>query len=420
MANNISNTPQISDQNLVKSTGKSRQKKFFLLFLGLLINITTMTFGRFAYTLILPDMMRVLELTNTQMGMFGTGIVLGYLTSSVLSGRMAQRTGETIPIQISIFISSVSLFSLGFLKNNYILFTAFFGIGAGASGSYIPMVGILNREFRSRGRVFGFVMGGTGIGTMFCGYFIPIILSNSIQNGYRIAWITLAGINILPLILSFPLMKNYKKRKINNKFNTGVDNPSDTDKNYTKNKALALTIIVYFILGFSYIIYATFFGGYAINEVGFSRKLTGAMWSLFGINTIYSGILWGYLADRFNKVKIAIAVNAILAVSIFMIIPANSIPLFFSSTFLFGIAFMGFIVVITHLISSEVHEEEMAKVFGVGTFIHGSGQVIATFISGYLKDLSGTFRVPFGVSAFLLIIAIIILINLLKYFKNNT
>jgi len=393
------------------------RKRAALLIISFIINLTTMTFGRFSYTLIFSDMMRVLGESNTQMGIFGAAIVFGYLTNSILSGRLASRIGSGLTIQSSVLLGSISLFCLGIFKNNLLLLISFFGIGAGASGSYIPMIGILNSEFRERGKVFGISMGGAGLGTMFCGYFIPLILNLSLERGYSYAWITLGGINLLTFALTIIMLKGYRKTLEKTELSADPDNHGHP---YIKNRDLLITVAVYFILGFSYIIYVTFFGSYAIDEMGFSRKITGAMWSLFGINTIYSGFLWGYFADRFNKIKIAIIINVLLVSSIAMIIPVQLITIFFISTFLFGLAFAGFVIVITYQISSEVSEADMARVFGVATFFHGAGQVISNFISGFIKDLTGTYRVPFGLSSILLVISLILLVSLLKHSKNKS
>ena len=177
------------------------RKRAALLIISFIINLTTMTFGRFSYTLIFSDMMRVLGESNTQMGIFGAAIVFGYLTNSILSGRLASRIGSGLTIQSSVLLGSISLFCLGIFKNNLLLLISFFGIGAGASGSYIPMIGILNSEFRERGKVFGISMGGAGLGTMFCGYFIPLILNLSLERGYSYAWLTLGGINLITCLL---------------------------------------------------------------------------------------------------------------------------------------------------------------------------------------------------------------------------
>jgi len=379
---------------------------------GFIFDLFTMTFGRFAYTLILPDMKNSLNLSNTIMGLFGMGIVAGYLLNSLLSGKLSEIIGEKKTAKISVFISSVALFLLGFSKNVVALFFAFLLIGAGASGSYVPMVGLANKIFRKKGPIFGLIMGGTGVGIMLTGYFVPIIILNF---GYKIAWYTLSMINLIGFIVGMVLLreKDFKPSVHKSEKGEGII------EIFSQNRPLKNTILIYFLLGFAYVIYATFFGDYSINEVGFSEKSTGYMWSIFGINTIYSGVLWGYLGEKGDKVKSALLVDVLLLISIMIVVLFRIQILFYLSTFLFGLAFMGFIILITSLISDEVKPSQMAKIFGASTLLHGSGQVIATSISGYLKDITGTFKVSFSLSVLALCVNIFLLLKLSTLLKKK-
>ena len=389
-----------------------KSEKWKVIVSGFIFDLFTMTFGRFAYTLILPDMKKLLGLSNTVMGLFGMGIVTGYLLNSIMSGKLSEIIGEKRTAKISVMISSFALFSLGYFSNVIVLFIAFLLIGAGASGSYVPMIGLANKISKKKSLIFGLIMSGTGVGIMLTGYFVPIIL---VSKGYRTTWYILSLINLVGFFAGLLLLKEDGYKKSTHK----DDRSEKIIVIFSRNRALSITVLIYFLLGFAYVIYATFFGDYSINEIGFSRKSTGFMWSLFGINTIYSGILWGFFGEKGRKVRVAILVDVILLVSILIIIIFKFEFLFFVSTFLFGLSFMGFIILITSLISDEVDPPQMAKIFGASTLIHGSGQVIATSISGYLKDLTGTFKVPFSLSVIALMVNVYLLLKLMSLLNNK-
>ncbi len=375
------------------------KQNFRLISIGFLIQLTT-NLGRFSYTLILPDMMKSLELTNTKMGILGTGIVIGYFVNSLLSGKLEHIIGAELTVKISILLLSLSLFTIGFFTHFSILFASAVFLGAGSAGSYIPLISILNRYFKKRGKAFGIVMGGAGVGIMLSGYIIPPLLALSETSGYRICWYALAIINCITLILSLVFLKPDR---------SCID---DKDEGYTEkriihtfmgNTPLIITVITYFFLGFSYIIYATYFGAYSMDEIGFSARKTGMIWSLFGINMIYSGIIWGILLDKFNKINIALIITSIFTFSIFIIIPFRAELFFYASTCLFGFSLMGITVTIISIISDEVHKNEMARIFGASMLIHGAGMVIGTYLGGFLKDAANTFKVPFSISSFILL-----------------
>ena len=391
------------------------KQQLHLVIIGFLIQLTTMSFGRFTYTLILPDMMRSLEFTTTKMGILGMGIVFGYTVHSFLSGKLAHIIGAELTIKLSVFMLSISLFFLGYFSHFSILFISMIALGAGASGSYVPLISILNQHFDKKGRIFGIVLSGAGTGIVLCGYFIPMLLVLSETSGYRISWYALAVINFLVFLLSLIFLKPHKILE-------GDKEKEDRENSilhiFKTNPPLRITVIIYFLTGFSYIIYATFFGTYSVNEIGFSIRSTGMMWSLFGINSIFSGFIWGILSDKINKLNVAIILSGLVTLSIFIIIPFRLEIIFYASTFLFGFSYMGYIIVNASIISDEVSKKEMAKVYGVSTLIHGSGQVMSTALAGFLKDITNTFKVPLSLSFLIFLICVFLFLFLKKKAKN--
>jgi MFS family permease len=382
-----------------------------LLIIGFFIQFTTMSFGRFVYTLILPAMMRELRYSTTLMGLLGTGIVIGYLGFSYGSGLLSRTAGAYLTVKLSILLVSLSLFCLGFFTRFPGLFLAFLGLGAGAAGSYIPLIHILNRQFHGKGKAFGLVMGGAGAGIVVSGYVVPQLL----VPGYRLCWYTLSWVNGALLIAVLIFMKS----------DESLNEYNDEDRRigffalFRGNRPLILTTIVYFLVGFSYIIYVTYFGPYSIDEIGFTERSTGIMWSLFGLNTVHSGLLWGLLADKKGTTKTACIVTALLTLSIALIIPFSAKPVFYLSTFLFGLSFLGFITVIASIMSASVKRQDMGAVFGTATLVHGGGQVIGTFLAGFLRDLSGTFRVPLSLSVLSLLCCLILLFRLWNFERKG-
>jgi MFS family permease len=385
------------------------KKNLRLIFAGWLIQFTTMAFGRFVFTLILPDMMKTLGLSATMMGFLGTGIVAGYLINSFISGKIAGVIGEEKTLKYSITLVSGSLFCLGYFSSYPVLLAATLGLGAGAAGSYIPLIAILNRSVSKKGSAFGIVMGGAGAGIVLSGYIVPPLLTVAPGLGYRMSWYVLSIINTFILLVAFWLLKQGREKISRQRAKT---EKKIISRVFTIQKKLFLTVLFYFILGFSYIIYVTYFGAYAIAEIGFSEKTVGIMWSLFGFNSLYSGLFWGWFSDRVNKIIIVMSATSILTGAVFIIIPCSVEWVFYLSTFLFGFVFVGLITVTASLISDEVKEREMGKVFGAATLIHGMGQVCGTPLAGYLRDVASTWRLPFSVSALSLAISVMILMRL--------
>ncbi len=366
-----------------------------LIVIGFFIQFTTMAFGRFAYTLIYPEMMEYLSLTHTAMSMLGTGIVAGYLVNSHVSGWLSNHIGAHRSVCISIFLTSLSLFILGYARQFTVLLAASFVLGASAAGAYVPLIHILNRETGGRAAVFGFVMGGAGAGILANGYLIPFLLMYRPIQGYRTSWYTLALINGAVFMLSLFF---FRKQLRTDEWTAQTVREGRLIPLLIEHRRLRLLLVAYFFVGFSYIVYVTFFGAYTVDELGFTIRSTGTMWSLFGINMIYAGIIWGMLSDRYNKIDMGVLSLIGLFLSILVITISRKKFLFYISTFLFGFSFMGVLTIIISIMSDLVPKESMSVVFGFSTLVHGGGQALSTPLAGSLRDITGTFRVPFTIS----------------------
>lgn len=404
----------VSGQGTRASSTRGLKPALRLVVLGFFIQFTTMSFGRFAYTLILPDMMRSLGFTIPFMGILGTCIVAGYLSFSLGSGALAGVIGPARTVRISIGGVSLALAALGACSSRILLAFACILLGAGAAGSYVPLIHMLNKHCARKGSIFGIVMGGAGLGMVLVGWALPLVLNLSAAAGYRYGWFTLAAVN--SLVLAAALLFLEEDTGFRREARAGHGEPRlclvKSLKQLPANPPLLLTVIVYFLAGFSYIIYITWFGAYAVNEAGFSTGTTGAMLSVFGVNSIYSGIAWGFVSDRMKKTLAAVLVTGLLAVSIFLPVPFTSRLSFYASIFLFGFAFMGFIVVTASLISDFAGREKMAAVFGASTLLHGAGQVVGVLLGGILKDTTGTFKIPFTLSFAVLAVGVLLFCRL--------
>jgi len=392
-------------------------KNSALITVGFFIQFTTMAFGRFAYTLIYPEMMKSLDLSHTAMSMLGTGIVAGYLLNSHISGWLSNRIGAHRTVCISIFLTSFSLFILGYSTRFTVLLAASFVLGASASGAYIPLIHILNSVTGGKAAVFGFVMGGAGAGILMSGYLIPFLLSLQPIQGYSTSWYTLSLINTIVLVISIVFFR--KELRGDGYTATILKRDGRLIPILIKHRRLQLVLVAYFFVGFSYIIYVTYFGAYTVDELGFTIRSTGIMWSLFGINMIYVGIIWGMLSDRYNKIDMGLLSLISFFLSILIVTISRRELFFYISTFLFGFSFPGVLTVIISIISDLVPEESMSIIFGFSTLAHGGAQALSIPLAGLFRDITGTFIVPFTISCVVAGICILVF-SVLKTMQKHT
>jgi MFS family permease len=157
---------------------------------------------------------------------------------------------------------------------------------------------------------------------------------------------------------------------------------------------LRSVFIVYFIFGFSYNIYATYFVAYMVDELHVVQGTAGVLWSVFGWTCMISGLIWGFISDRLGRKKALLWNNGIISAAVLIPLFYHQIPVLGLSIFLFGVTFLGTVTIIAASIGDQVNEKQ-AAVYGLLTLLHGIGQFTGTTFGGFLKDLFGSFQSAF-------------------------
>ncbi len=165
--------------------------------------------------------------------------------------------------------------------------------------------------------------------------------------------------------------------------------------------------LVYFIFGFAYNIYTTYFVSYLVDELRIGRGTAGVIWSTFGWTCMASGLLWGFISDRLGRRRALLWNNGIIAVAVLLALQFHQTFALGLSTFLFGATFLGTVTIVAASIGDQVGEKQ-AAVYGLITLLHGFGQLLGTTLGGFLKDLSGSFQLTFlsSLAGFLLCVAL--------------
>ena len=163
---------------------------------------------------------------------------------------------------------------------------------------------------------------------------------------------------------------------------------------------------IYFLFGFTYVIYATFIVTTLIQEKGFSEAVAGNFWSWVGLLSLFSGPVFGIFSDRFGRRPALRLVFAIQAVAYLLI--ALDLPQLFLylSIGCYGIVVWSVLSIMAALVGDYAGAERMAAIFGFITFVFGLGQVIGPFLAGLLAETTGSFAGSFLMAAFLALTAV--------------
>jgi len=366
---------------------------------GVLVKMTGLGFGRFAYPMLIPNMRGSLGFNYIEMGLLSGAIMLGYLIFSLIGGMLATRFGPKRIVIASLLCGALSMFSISRLSGFFPLLFFTFAMGAGGAGAHISMTTLPMAWFEERklGRALGIVTGGTGLGIIVTGLLLPYLLLNFGKEAWRQCWLLMALITFLVAGIGWILLREKPPPMTLLPSYTEGDQKSIPLLEKGSELSLKAIFIIYFIFGFAYNIYTTYFVAYMVEEIQLSERTAGNIWALFGWMCMVSGLIWGFISDRLGRRETLLWNNGVIAFSVFLPLLLRQ-PFFLGfSAFLFGATFLGTVTIIAAAIGDQVLDKR-ASVYGLVTLIHGIGQFLGTISGGYLKDFTGSFQLTFIVS----------------------
>ncbi len=390
---------------------------------GTIVIMACLGFGRFALGMLLPSMASSLKLSYAQIGYISTGNFIGYLAAVLLCAPIAKKIGsrQLIVIALAIIAVSMALISRAQSFITVLLLYLITGIGSGAAN--VPMMGLITAWFdRSiRGRAAGFVVIGSGFAIIISGKLIPFVNGHVGPEGWRTNWMILAGAVASIAVLAFLILRNKPEEKglgpLGSVDRVVASVPLATGpgrENIYRNKTLYLLGAIYFLFGYTYVIYATFIVTTLVNERGFSEAVAGNFWAWVGFLSLFSGPVFGTLSDRIGR-KAGLMLVFLLQMLAYLMVAANLPPLFlYLSIGFYGIVAWSIPSIMVAAVSEYVGAEKALAAFGFITFIFGLGQITGPSVAGMLAENTGSFSSSFFMAAVLAAAAIVLTAYLRK------
>jgi len=376
------------------------QKNYrIILYVACLTSFITITFafGRYIFAVITPDIVKDLNFNYEFVGRINAFHQCSYLLFSLLGGVVSTIIGARLLISSSVILSAVSMISLYFVHNQWLLLAIVALQGIFAATSWVPMVEMVARSIKEehRGKVLGIISSGTAYGLILNGALIPYILTH---YNWQTVWLVfgmlsliigLFGIYVIYTTLDASLTQNNDSAKPKiRKESTGTFSRDSFLKNYSQYVPL---IMLATLSGFYLIPFQTYIVPFMVEDLGLGHEIAGISWGLFGILGVISGLVIGFLADKFSAKKAMIITYGISAVAIFILILFHNTAFVLLSCGIFGLAFNGIFGLHATYVSRILPPEETARLFGFLNLAIGFGSMIGNYVGGYIKNVSGSF-----------------------------
>ena len=346
--------------------------------------------GRFAYSLVLPDMRDALGWSYSAAGFLNTINAAGYLGGALAASKLVSRFGLSKVVKWGTLACVASLVLCALSGNFAILSFARLLVGFGAAVAFVAGGALATTIAQSQPERSAFLMSlfyaGPGLGILASGLIAPFILQGFGRGSWWIVWLAMA---LLSIVMTLPLVLNRAE--------------ADAPLAHAARASFAIRPVIvylagYFLFGAGYIAYMTFMIAY-VRVAGGGAAAQSAFWSLIGASAFVTPWVWRRVMalDRGGfSTAIILGVNAIGA----------GLPLFGHGTALlaisavvFGVSFFAVVASTTAFVRFNYPPETWPSGIAVVTIAFGIGQTLGPIAVGAITDAMGSLSYALNVSA---------------------
>ncbi|CAN5363873.1 YbfB/YjiJ family MFS transporter [soil metagenome] len=345
--------------------------------------------GRFAYSLVLPDMRDTLGWSYSTAGFMNTVNAIGYLAGALGAASFIRRVGLFRATWIGTLLCIVSL-GICALSGNVTLFSfARLLSGLGAAATFVAGGTLAATIAQSRPEKSALLVGlfytGPGTGLIVSGLAAPFLLQYFGPGSWWIVWTV---VTVLSALMAIPLLLN----------------PIHVPPAATSAPAIsvplrpiAFYLAGYFLFGAGYIAYMTFMIAY-VRDGGGNAAAQSAFWCLIGIASYGSPWIWRGLIARGNSgLTIAILIGITMLGTLIALL-GTSVFYLAMSAFVFGSAFFAVVASTTAFVRLNYPPAAWPKAIGILTITFGIGQTLGPFVTGAITDAMGNLSYALTIS----------------------
>ncbi len=361
--------------------------------------------GRFAYSLVLPDMRESLHWSYSTAGFMNTVNAAGYLAGALGGAAFVRRFGLFRTLWFGVLMSIVSLILCVLTGNFLVLSFARILVGFGAAISFVgggALAATIAQKYPERSALLlSLFYTGPGLGLIVSGLASPFLLQHYGPGSWWIVWAALA---IISSLMAVPLLLN------------PVDTPPGENASSTAPVALKpmmIFLVAYFLFGAGYIAYMTFMIAY-VRDAGGDAAAQSAFWCLIGISAFGSPWVWRRLMASGDSGRTIGIIMSALTIGAALAMIGTSPFWLAASALVFGNSFFAVVTATTAFSRLNYPPDAWPKVIGIMTITFGLGQTIGPFLTGAITDATGSLSYALNFS-----VAVLALGALLAFFQKS-
>lgn len=348
---------------------------------GLLALATAMGIGRFMYTAILPSMSQALALSKGEAGLIASANFVGYLIGALIAALPNWPGRERAWL---LFFLATSAVTTGVMAatDDLALFLVLRFLGGFASAGVLVFASTLIIErlaLVGRRDLISWHFAGVGVGIALSALIAWV--AGGPAADWRELWIAGGLISALATAAVFFLVGDQPHHA------AAAAAPASPI-----GGRLWPLIIAYGLLGFGYVITATFIVDIVRGAPHISH-LEPVVWLTVGLAAVPSVAFWGRLARRFGLIRIYAVAGLVEAAGVLAsVLAVGPVGLIIAAVFLGG-TFVG-MTALGLTAARDLSRGRARSVLALMTAAFGLGQIIGPLVAGFGFDLTGSYLWP--------------------------
>jgi predicted MFS family arabinose efflux permease len=349
--------------------------------------------GRFAYSLVLPDMRDALGWSYSAAGFLNTVNAAGYLAGALAASRIIQRFGLAAAVRWGTLACVLSLALCALSGNFAVLSFARLLVGVGAAVAFVAGAALAATIAQSVPARADFLLSlfyaGPGLGILSSGLIAPFVLQAFGPGSWWIVW---WAMTLLSIVLTLPLLLAP----------IGIDAGmiGAAPAKFIIRPVL-IYLIGYFLFGAGYIAYMTFMIAY-VRDAGGGAAAQSAFWCLIGLSAFVTPWLWRRVLARHNGGLSTTMILAVNAVGAALPLFGHSPAWLAVSALVFGVSFFAVVGSTTAFVRFNYPPADWPIAIAAMTIAFGIGQTLGPTVTGAITDVMGSLSYALNAGAAML------------------
>lgn len=363
---------------------------------------------RLGYGVILPEMIGALGLGRTGAGTIYNAYLFVYIGVAPLAGWFTDRLGARRVITLGLLVLGTGVLGLGRADSLTAAAFAFGLAGLGAAGLWVPVITLVQRWFapERRGLALGLLSTGYGLGFAASGVVFPPLME---LTSWRTAWTLLGAAALLLVVPNGLLLRSDPTACGRRPWGEAAGAPTVSVPAAGRGVRLAevLRMPVFWRIGVSYALLSfglygltTFLVDFAAGRPGVSLERAGLLATIHGLFQVAGVLVLLPASDRFGRRNTILASN--LAVAFVLGRLAAGSPAWAelcALTALFAACYGATFPIYGACAGDYFPREAMGTVAGLWTPFYGTGAILTHWVTGMLRDATGSYALAFGIGA---------------------